>query len=292
MTRLQSWSRVVSVAAVLLLLAAVLPVAIPQASAASSIRLSQTTTADGSSITVTGNGYSPGDTVAVFVDFNVGGAKRRVQTATSVAANGTFTATLAVPAGTAGGAYAVTARDFHGHSASQSLNVLQSLVLQPGATAKIAVTAGHEFFLTGKGFGPSETVKITASFPQYNGNTISTAKTPTTDKSGAFGGIVLRVPYGTKQGTATISASGATSKKTTTGDVYVAYHPTVSIQSKSVRPGTAAAIAGQGFVPGYAVHVSRPYHVTVPRARRLPGRSIRISMGTSPRRSMCRPTHM
>src|SRR5947209_5034055 len=102
--------------------------------AAAALTLSRGNVAPGDNETASGTGFHPNDDVVVTTDVTVAGAARHVQVATTTDGNGNFKATLTIPAGTQQGTYTITAKDFHGGSASHSYNALPPPFSQAGGT--------------------------------------------------------------------------------------------------------------------------------------------------------------
>lgn len=232
------------------------PLAAPQgAHAQGSIKVNIQTMGPGTGITVTGAGFHPGDAVAVFVDVNTSAGPQRVQTGASVAANGTFSANLHIPNNAVPGTYTVTAKDYHGASATLKINVLETVTLTAGAKPVGAtLTAGQWFFVNGVGYKPGESVKISASFPLYSGNSLAENRTVTANSNGAFS-IALHVPDNASATTVNLTATGAASGKSAALQANVVYHPTLSA-TQQVPPGGTIKISGTGYVPGSTVHVT------------------------------------
>jgi hypothetical protein len=262
MKRIRTYSKVLLAAAAALLLAGLLPASIHPAYAATGLSLSRSAVAAGDKFEAKGSGFTPRDNVDVFADFNVDGTAKRTQIATSITLDGTFTATLTVPPGTAPSTYQVTARDFHSHTATQYLNVLPLAQLTAGGQpGKATILAGHYFFVRGSGFKAGEKIQISASFPLYNGNTVNVSKSATADANGAFGEIAIQVPQGAKADTVNLAAKGQASGKIATSNITAVYRPAVALNPSILRPGGTVVATGSGFVPGTTVHVS----VTIPR---------------------------
>lgn len=249
------------IATIALLLSVLLPAASPVA-ATTSIYLQRTLVGSGDNLTVTGYGFTPQDNVLVYADFHLQGATRRVQTVVTSNGAGAFTATITIPAYTTPGVYRLSASDLHRHTAAQSFIVLPVVFVQAGgATSTVTVVAGHRFFLRAGGFKAGETVKLTATFPLYNGNATTVGKNEPADKNGSLWDVLLQVPFDAKQGTVTLTATGQTSSKKANANVDVVYRPVIALSSNVVRPGGSITITGSGFVPGATIKVS----ITIPR---------------------------
>ena len=256
MTKCHTWRiRVASV--VVLALAALLPAAVPTALAASSMHLSRTLVAPGDIVTVTGAGFQAGDQVVVSADIRVANSPRRIQAATTADNNGAFNTTLPLPGGTSQGTYQITARDFHGHVAQQNLTVLPLAYLRVGGSIPtVYVIPNHAFYASGSGFQAAETVKLSATFPLYNGNSVAVSKNVQTDKNGEFYEALVRVPRGAKPATLSLIAAGQSSNKQAKATLTVFYRPSIFLGPRAVHPGTDVTVNGRDFVADTAVRVS------------------------------------
>lgn len=227
------------------------------ASAASSVRLSRTLVAPGDTVTVQGFGFTAADSALASIDLRVNGQFRRVTAGASTDGNGSFSTTLTIPNGTAQATYQVIARDFHGHQATQNLTVLPRAYLQAGGKVyAVYVLPQHGFFAGGAGFQAGETIRLTASFPLYDGNTVLVNKAFAANAKGAFHEVFVRVPRDAKAGLATITAFGESSKRTGKNTLHVFYRPSLTLGAGTIRPGTSVDIRGHEFVPNSTVHVS------------------------------------
>lgn len=254
-------------AIVALMLSAVLPAAAVAASekgtSAARIQLSRPIAAPLDGVSVTGSGFKAGDSVVVYADMTVQGAARRIQATAVANGNGMFAVTFAVPRGTAPGSYQITAKDFHGDSATQALKVLRLVILQVGAKPPAySVIAGHRFYVRGSGFQPGATVTLTISFPLYNGNSYTENRSVTADQNGAFNDVLMQVPSSAKQGPPALTATGSKSGRKAQAAISVVYQPHATLSATTVVPGSPVTMNGTGFVAGSTVHVS----VTIPRS--------------------------
>lgn len=232
------------------------------ASAAASLHLSRYIAAPNDNVTVIGSGFHAAGNVVVTAYFNVSGTTRQVSATSQTDGSGAFSARITVPGGTRAGASTVTAKDFHGDQASQKLLVLALAYFHPGGSVPtIYVMPTHRFYASGAGFKPNESIKITGGFPQYDGNTVQISRTVQADSHGNIPETLLRVPEDAKAGKVTMQAAGASSGKKAQVTVDVVYHPTLLLNSATVRPGQTLTITGVNFVPNSTVHVA----VTFPR---------------------------
>jgi hypothetical protein len=211
----------------------------------------------GGSVSVTGSGFGGGDLVAVSSTVLVAGKPHSVQSSTTSSTAGTFAAVLTFPSGTQQGRYTVTARDFSGHAASTQVTILPVAVIHVGAQPTTTnVIPLHRVWVNATGFSPNETVSFSASFPLYNGNTTSVQTTRKANGNGNVFGLVLNVPGDARAGNVTLTATGATSKKSGTATLHVMYRPQVSVKPSTIRPGTSVSVSGREFVPNSTVQVS------------------------------------
>lgn len=232
------------------------PLAAPQAAhAAGTINLSASTISANTTITVTGSGFHPGDAVVVFSDVKTSAGTQRIQTSSVVNANGTFSATIRYGGNVLPGTYTVTAKDYHGQTASKSVQILPVITLIPGTHPHaVNISPGESFFVYGSGYKPGENVQIAMGFPLYNGNTLSVSRTVTANQQGAFS-VTLTAPANAKQTTVNVTATGTASKKTAGAQANVVYHPTLTV-TPQVPPGGTVTIYGNHYVPDSTVHVS------------------------------------
>lgn len=255
-------SRYLGLSIALIVVLAALAAPATGVSAAASMKLSRYNAAPGDLVNVQGFGFSPGDDVVVSVALRVNGQPQTLQAVTQANGSSVFTATLVVPAGTNQDIYTVYARDFHGHVASQTVNVLPLAYLQPGGkTYTVYVVPDSGLYVTGVGFQLGEYVRVVANFPLYNGTTNVFDQTVGTDH-GSFYELFVHVPHNAKAGLTSIQATGNTSKKSAKNFIHVVYRPYLLPMSQSVRPGASAQAIGRAFVANSDVRIS----ITIPRS--------------------------
>lgn len=242
--------------------AALLPAAAGTALAASSLQLSRSIAGSGDTVAVTGNGFHAGDAVVVQLDLTVQGSARRLQTVTTVGANGGFRATLTIPAYTLPRGYTVKAQDLHGNEAISFLHVLRTVRIKAGGpVSTFTVRPGHRFYVRGSGFPAGDPILLAATYPLYAGNNYTTTRTFRAGADGTFGEVLLTVPTTAKRGNASIVTTEQFHHTTSSAILAVTYQPTFSLDSSTARPGSVLTAHGAGFVPGASVTVS----VTIPR---------------------------
>jgi hypothetical protein len=231
--------------------------------AATSLHLSASAIPAGGFVTVNGDGFSANSVTVVSSKVSVGGKAQTVQASTTTNGNGSFSVQLVFPAGTEQGGYTITARDFPGHTANAPVAILPVANIIAGGTA--GTTNGiplHRVWINATGYAANEQVTFVASFPLYNGNTTTVRRTRKANDSGNINGLVIVIPNDARPGNVTMTATGATSKKSGTTKLNVFYRPSITLRPSTARPGTSVTVAGFGFVPGSGVQVSIPIKYT------------------------------
>jgi hypothetical protein len=185
----------------------------------------------GSSVAVTGSGFTPRRTIGL----TFGGGSVPVTALGGIPcitdASGRFSAcAFTVPATTAG-SYTVTAWDGT-LSASASYTVKPVIWLTSSAG-----TVGSTAAVNGSGFAPFAPISV-----NVNGRTVSTACTA--NASGGFSGCTFTVPAA-PAGPQTVTASDGTTAGTTTATYTV--NPAISLASSAGAAGSSAAVSGTGF---------------------------------------------
>ncbi len=188
----------------------------------------------GASITVTGKGFGANEPITLALD---NASVTTTPPAVTAAANGTFSATFAVPS-VAGGAHVVKASD---RAASAQGNV--SVTAKVTATSS-AAKVGDKVTVTASGFPGNGTVTITvdgapASPAAVNAGANGVATAEVTVPAGAFGNH-------------TISLSSGTAK----ADVTYSVSPSFSVAPNNGNVGSALTISGSGFAANSAVTVT------------------------------------
>lgn len=238
----------------------VLPTALApplSASAASSISLSRTNAAEGDRVSVNGSEFSSGDNVVVSADFVVNGQAQRFVTASAANGNGNFSALFVVPYKTSPRTYRITARDFHGHSASENLEVSPVAYLQVGGNApNVSVVPRHSFYVRGNGYLGNELVRLSALFRLYTGATVTVIKTTRANKNGRFSEVQMGVPLDARPETVTLNGTGQQTGRNARAFIRVVYRPYTFLSFATVRPGTSITIHGRQFVPNSTVRLS------------------------------------
>jgi 5-hydroxyisourate hydrolase-like protein (transthyretin family) len=251
----------VALAAVpLLALSALLVPAPPGVHAAASLTLSRQMAVPQDAVTVTGSGFASRVMVITTANFQVGNRTVTVKRGSVTDDIGTYHARFAVPAGSVPGFYTVRARDFQNQVATATLHILPLVDLRAGAKSPptFDITAGRLFYVSGSRFQSKGSVKITATFPLFNGNSVTVNKNPTADARGSFHDVLVQAPFNAKQGTLSMTATGSISGKQATSTLNVIYQPAITLGAPAARPGQDLSVTGAGFVPNVTVHVSLP----------------------------------
>ncbi len=207
--------------------------------------LNPTTAAPGAAVQVSGGGFAAG--VALHLGVQMPGQAPSRQAEVTTGANGSFRATITMPATQTATASEVVAQDAQGHSAAatlllrvgQPLAALSPNIVTPGA--KVAVTAA--------GFRAGETVRV--YFQRMAGRPILTG---TADANGA-GSWPITVPYG----------PGGVNQLVVVGDVgrnpvvaqylLLNLYPRASVSDYAPLPGMRVTFNGAGFGPNEPVEL-------------------------------------
>ncbi|MEG9246531.1 choice-of-anchor G family protein [Arthrobacter sp. Soc17.1.1.1] len=209
----------------------------------------------GDGITVTGDGFAPGETVTVSIP-GVDGDEQ-ISVGTTAGAEGTITVTVPVPADYPAGAVEITAVGaVSGTPVSGDLAVIYTplITLDPST-----VVAGGSTTVTGGGFAPGETVRV--SIPGVDGGDPIEVEVPA-DEDGAID-VDITVPGGYPAGPVEVTVAGDISDTPVTEELTVeeiddAYTPSITLDPSTVVAGGSTTVTGGGFAPGETVEVSIP----------------------------------
>ncbi|MDO9377759.1 MAG: choice-of-anchor G family protein [Nocardioidaceae bacterium] len=208
----------------------------------------------GDTVTATGTGY-PASTV-VTVTYDPTGPGVVTQTVTTDA-NGGFTNTFVVPAGTPVGPLEVTASAPGGFTDTDTVQVVAG---DPNGAATVnaspeQVSAGQTVSATGTGYTPN--TQLTVTFTNDADVVIGTQR-PTTNAAGEFS-TSLVVPPGTPLGDLDVRAVGGGDDATDTVQVVAAPPvgtPTVVATPGTVSVGQTVTAAGTGYPASTVVTVT------------------------------------
>jgi hypothetical protein len=192
------------------------------------------------SVTVTGNNFSPGSTITIRFD---GTAVQTNPANVTVSSTRQFSANFAVPAGAAIGQHTVTASNSAGQTASQSFAVTNAAITLNPTSAKV----GSAVAVNGTGFIANHAVTIT-----FDGTTVTTSPTAvTTDASGSFTGVTFNVPAAS-DGLHNVQASDGTNGPIRQLTVYTT---AISQSPSAAGAGTPVTVNGTGFASSSAITV-------------------------------------
>jgi hypothetical protein len=236
------------------------------AHAAPSLTLSSSVVPQGTSMKITGSGFTPNDTVALYFDAPVNtktapvdNKSRRINKGVKADNSGSFTTRLKIPQGTLPISYKLIAVDNHQVATGQNFIVQAALTVRPnGSIPWTTVVAGHNVLVNVKGFAANESVRIQSTFPNYSGVDIAATRSVTANVKGSSSGALVNVPVGAKVGWTPLNAIGLQNNKTAQGNIYVTYRPTISLKAPSVAAGRWAVVSGKGFAANDALQVQIP----------------------------------
>jgi large repetitive protein len=207
-----------------------------------SLTTSDSQTTPYSTLTVSGSGYAPDETV----DLNLAGATTTAQTD----ASGNFAdASLTSPAVPAASYTLIGSGEASGASAVAYEYI--NAFYPSAAPSSYYVLPATSLGFTGSGFAPDEVVTVS------NATTGATISSFTTDASGSFTDAgAFTVPASYAGQIEKFVLTGAKSNATTTTSATIgSYYPDVSPSSYYVLPGGSVGFNGSGFVPGETVDV-------------------------------------
>jgi hypothetical protein len=209
-----------------------------------------------STVSVTGSGFYPNAAVTL----TAFGATQTLYTM-----NGSFTASVTVPAGTAVGTYTVSATDSTGRTGSASFTVTSTAGTLSASPS--SVSPGGTTSLSGSGFGSASSVTVSAF-----------GMTQTAYVYGGVFSLSLTVPAGTAAGSYTISATGNNGVSAST-TVTVVSSGTLQLSSASGAPGQVISISGSGFGANEQVGIALSTGTNPPAS--IGGTSIAVTAGAN-----------
>jgi hypothetical protein len=196
-----------------------------------SIVLSPSSGSVGSSVSVSGSGFSGSKTVTITF---AGSAIATTPTIVTTDAYGSFSATFIVPATTAGGK-TVTVTDSSSNSATATFTITPAISLSPTSG-----NVGTTVTVSGTGFGATKTITI-----KYDTTTQTTSPTTVTTTSYGTFTCTFTVPASTSDGhTVTATDSSYPSNSASTKFTVI---PAITISPTSGNVGTTVTVSGTGF---------------------------------------------
>jgi hypothetical protein len=197
---------------------------------------------EGSTITITGIGYGPGEAVVLSIpDFTL-------QTVTATA-QGEFSTSVSIPVTAPVSQVSLTAT---GQQTQRTASATLTVTPLPArlTLSAASLVKGASFQVSGTGFRASEQVQIIVS-----GHILAT---PTANDKGEFSNVSVTLPSDVGPGAFTVSASGLHSQKTATASLSITIVPRISLNTPTVQEGSPLTITGVGFGPGESVVLSIP----------------------------------
>ncbi len=197
--------------------------------------------AAGSTLSVTGSGWKPVNTIYVY-------ANTTYFCAVTPSATGAINATCPAPTAPYG------SEVFSGQQSGTAISATQAGSITPGITylSSDSASRGGTVYLTAGGLAASSAVTVTIS--GYTGNLVTNPVSLSTDGNGSTGGLYVTLPTSTSlaAGSHTLSVNDANGHSaTTTLTIYV---PTLTVASTGV-PGKPISISGSKFRPGDTVYL-------------------------------------
>ncbi|MGH2548241.1 MAG: hypothetical protein ACRDHN_02570, partial [Thermomicrobiales bacterium] len=210
------------------------------------ISLSPLTGPNGTTVTVTGQGYNPNEQVQVYWDSTgSSGTLLKTVTATSL---GTFSTTIITPTATAGGHLIVGKGATSGHKPSRTFTVTAAAA--PSITITITTGPGGTVVpITGQGFRAGETVDI-----RWDKSTGIVLKTVTASSSGTFS-TTVSVPDASDGKHLFVGVGRTSGAKPSRSFTVTSGTPVISISPTSGRTATVVTVTGQGYRPGESVQI-------------------------------------
>ncbi len=198
------------------------------------ISASRTSAPPGSSITITGSGFSAGET-GITVTYN----GNPIASVTAADANGSWKANFVVPASPSG-SHAIDA----GSSSTPATTIADiAFTVTAGiSTNRASAAPGSSITVTGSGFGIGETgITIT-----YDGAT--TTSGISADANGGWKATLV-IPA-SPAGAHTLDAGGATNAAASVTDLTFTVTSSIAINRPNAAPGSSVTVTGAGFNAG------------------------------------------
>ncbi|MGE5392736.1 MAG: hypothetical protein ACM3NH_03255, partial [Candidatus Saccharibacteria bacterium] len=202
----------------------------------------------GGSVSFTGSGYAPGETIRVMIGSNIQPAASFTADASGAFAGA---GTISVPLSLAGTAQTFTLRGESSGAEAQVMVNIGSFNSQISPSAYFLLP-GQTISFSGQGYAGSETINV---FTGSQNNQVSTIGA---DPSGSFQNAGdYKIPYDFANSSRTFTLKGATSGTEAAVTVTIGlFNPNVTPSSYYVHSGEAVTFAGSGFAPGESVNLT------------------------------------
>lgn len=264
------------------------------------VSASKTSITPGESLTLTGQGFTPGANLIIGMGGVNTGAGGNYGTAT-VDGSGRFTldVTLAkYPDGSPLHADTIVVLA-HNADGSEKAGAHLQVLANPTLTAdKTSIKPGDRVTLTGKGFTPG--VALTVSLGDINTGASGTYGTAIADSSGNFSLAVslATFPDGSalRPGAIVLLVHNADGSEKATAQLQVLPNPALVASASTIRPSDQVMLTGTGFTPGTAITIrlggvntgaSGNYGTTV--ANNLGGFALPVTLARYPDGSVLQP---
>jgi hypothetical protein len=192
----------------------------------------------GTSITISGSGFTCNSVLTVMYDQNIVAISR-------TDSYGLIPSGLAfnIPSSIAG-SHSVTAVDSNSSSASTTFFVMPSITTSP-STGNV----GSAVTVSGSGFAPNSV--LTANFA---GSSVGIGGSTSTDSTGSFSAATLSVPISTS-GQKTLTINDSTNPTINYAQTIFSVTSSISLSPNSGTPGTTVTVTGTGYGPSKTITI-------------------------------------
>ncbi len=229
-----------------------------QVQQSSSVTVSPASAPAGTSVTVTGNGLTPGASVTAQAVFTLGGGTTQTSTQSGfVGSTGSVTLTLAIPANVLPGTYNI---NIYQNGAPQVAATATVTVTQPASIQVIPSTqipgASSYVTVSGAGFQAYESVSVAYLASLTGGGQQQISVVGQASSTGSIS-VSLPVPANIVGGTTyTVTAVGATSQINASTTLTVSLNPQLILNPTSATSGSTVSVSGQNFPPNATVTIT------------------------------------
>src|SRR5256712_7531928 len=213
------------------------------------ISLSPSSGSAGTSVTVTGNSFSPSSHVTISFDgTRVSTTPGKIKTDGS----GKFSASFTVPTSSAAGPHTVKAADALSNSASASFTVTTGTITPSISLNPTSGPTGTTVNISGSNFAANSGITISYD----NAGIATTPTTITTTSTGSFTGSIT-IPSSSIAGSHTVKATDASANSASAQfTVTTTPVPAISLNPTSGPTGTTVNISCSNFAANYGITIS------------------------------------